>query len=78
MDSVSETLFLNKNWTMDNVQKTNNGINMPSSQTFRSKGYELGGTCNTHVAQECVQDFGRKTKGKGHLERQRGRLENNI
>jgi hypothetical protein len=23
-------------WTMDNVQKTNNGINMPSSQTFRS------------------------------------------
>jgi hypothetical protein len=29
-------LFLNKNWTMDNVQKTNNGINMPSSQTFRS------------------------------------------
>jgi hypothetical protein len=28
--------FLNKNWTMDNVQKTNNGINMPSSQTFRS------------------------------------------
>jgi hypothetical protein len=23
---VFETLFLNKNWTMDNVQKTNNGI----------------------------------------------------
>jgi hypothetical protein len=24
---VSETLFLNKDWTMDNVQKTNNGTN---------------------------------------------------
>jgi hypothetical protein len=33
---ISETLFLNKDWTMDNVQKTNSCINMPSSQTFRS------------------------------------------
>jgi hypothetical protein len=33
MDTVQ---FLFKNRTMDNVQKTNNGINMPSSQTFRS------------------------------------------
>jgi hypothetical protein len=33
---VSETLFLDKNWTMDNVQKHNICINVPSSETFWS------------------------------------------
>jgi hypothetical protein len=33
---LRNVVFLNKDWTMDNVQKTNNCINMPSSQTFRS------------------------------------------
>jgi hypothetical protein len=32
---VSETLFLIKTWTMDNVQKVNYFTNEPSSQTFR-------------------------------------------
>jgi hypothetical protein len=27
---------VNKNWTMDNIQKDNNCMNIPSSQTFRS------------------------------------------
>jgi hypothetical protein len=30
--SLRNVVFLNKDWTMDNVQKTNNCINMPSSQ----------------------------------------------
>jgi hypothetical protein len=36
LESVSETCVLNKNTTMDNVQKHNNCINIPSSQKFTS------------------------------------------
>jgi hypothetical protein len=33
---TSETLLLNKNRTMDNAQKVNNRINIPSSQTQKT------------------------------------------
>jgi hypothetical protein len=33
---LSETLLLNKNRTMDNVQKHNTCVNVPLSQTFRA------------------------------------------
>jgi hypothetical protein len=33
--SISETMFLIQNWTMDTVRKVNNCINIPSSQSQR-------------------------------------------